>query len=229
MTVGKAERAKFSGRYSGKAAEDYEAMRRGEKWDREEEVFDRLYERIAPKRVLDCPVGTGRFIERYVRDGVSAVGVDLSDDMLAQAAKKIPAGAGIELRKVDILSKNPAALGSNYDLVVCIRFLYAIGKEGQQVLLKNFAAIGARHLLVGVRMWPQSTGFGTRLLWHVWNKRKNKPKWPFGGHKGRYIAPEAEFNRLVRDCGWEIVEKALITEDEDAFGRYFYLLRNAAA
>jgi hypothetical protein len=229
MRIWKSEHERFTARYHGRGASNYEEARQGAKWQAEEAVFDELYGRVRPLRLLDCPVGTGRFIERYVRDGVSALGVDLSDDMLAEAAKRIPPGADVRLRKGDILDPNGApALGTGYDLIVCVRFVYAVEKSRLPVLFGNFAATGARHLLVGVRMWPEETTAVERLIWRLWNPRKRRPRWPFSRSR-RYVPVEAELLRLFLEGGWSVMERREVVEKAEGFGRYFFLLRNGAA
>ena len=226
MRLGRSDRERFSGRYAGQAAEAYEEARQDAKWDAEEAIFDELYASVRPASVLDCPVGTGRFFDRYVRDGVSVLGVDLSDDMLAQAAGKIPAGAPIRLQKADALDPRQAsALGSGHDLIVCVRFVYAVPRRELPVLFRNFSATRARHLLVGVRIRPEAASLRERLLWRFWNPRKRRPRLPFGGRSSRYIQTEPEFLRLLRDNGWEMAEKRGVQEGY-GFGRYFYLFRN---
>jgi hypothetical protein len=227
MTLGQSDRKRFTDRYHGTGASAYETVRQGAKWDAEEILFDELYALVQPKKVLDCPVGTGRFIDRYVRDGAEVVGVDLSEDMLAQSARKVPPGANVHLRQGDVLdAKGSPALGSGHDLIVCIRFIYAVTRADLPVLLRNFSNTGARHLLVGVRMWPEGAGAAKRAIWRVWNRRKRRPRWPFRRGR-RYVPTERELLEFFHDGGWSVVERRALTEDEEAFSRYFFLLRRA--
>ena len=72
--------------YYGQIAKDYEKMRQSETWERENRfVMNGLH---GVKSVLDCPVGTGRFLPYYKEHGIKCVGVDISKDMLAQAERK---------------------------------------------------------------------------------------------------------------------------------------------
>ena len=225
MRILGSDRSKFSGRYSGKAAEQYEDVRHDAKWDREEQLFDEFYARVAPGTVLDCPVGTGRFFDRYVRDNIFALGVDLSDDMLAQAALKIPAGANIQLRKADVLDATRISeLGLEHDLIVCVRFVYAVARNDLPTLFRNFAATRSRYLLAGVRVRPDATGKGQRLLRIFWDDHSKRPRLPFGRRSKRYIASEEALHRLFHDTGWQIVERGVVTKEAE-LGRYFYLLR----
>jgi hypothetical protein len=228
MASGKSKKERFAARYSGEGATAYEHIRRDAKWDREEKAFDELYSLVRPKSVLDCPVGTGRFIDRYVRDGVRALGADLSPDMLAEAARKIPPGADIRLLRADILEPNvSSALGRDHDLIVCVRFVYALPRDDLTTLFRNFAATGARHLLVGVRMWAEGGGLLRPALSRIWNAEKRRPRWPLG--RRRYVPKERRLIDIFAAAGWEVVQRREITAEADAFGRYFFLLRRRSA
>ena len=72
--------------YYGQTAKDYEKTRQGGTWERENQFL--LAGLDGVKTVLDCPVGTGRFLPFYQERKIKCVGVDISQDMLAQAAKK---------------------------------------------------------------------------------------------------------------------------------------------
>ena len=218
---------RFARRYAGKGASSYERARAGDKWDAEEAAFDELYGRVRPRSVLDCPVGTGRFIDRYARDGVSALGVDLSEDMLAEAREKVPPGAHVRLLKANVLDPAHAErLGRDHDLVVCVRFVYAVEKSKLQGLFRTFSQTGAKHLLVGMRVWPEGTTWGTYFHWYVWNSAKGRPRGP--RHWRRYVSRESTFRKLIEDCGWEVVDSRSVQEP-DPVGKYFYLLRNTTA
>jgi ubiquinone/menaquinone biosynthesis C-methylase UbiE len=88
-------------KYTGSIAASYDADREGEAhwWKEDEFVRDYFLEKRVP-RLLDLPVGTGRFFPRYALVE-QVVGVDVSDDMLHEARRKLtslPPGAigGVE-------------------------------------------------------------------------------------------------------------------------------------
>lgn len=71
--------------YRGAEAAGYDAHRVGKpEWSHEQAIIDRF---VTDGPVLDCPVGTGRFLPLYRAKGLYCVGVDISPDMLAEAAK----------------------------------------------------------------------------------------------------------------------------------------------
>ena len=72
--------------YYGDHAKNYEAARENEPaWRGEHAAVARLL-RNGP--VIDCPVGTGRFVELYRSRGLDFLGVDVSDDMLRIARER---------------------------------------------------------------------------------------------------------------------------------------------
>lgn len=76
--------------YSGDMASGYDAKReQSPKWQFEQQVVeDMLSDLPAESYVLDCPVGTGRFLDYYMKKGFWVHAVDLSMDMLKQAHAK---------------------------------------------------------------------------------------------------------------------------------------------
>jgi ubiquinone/menaquinone biosynthesis C-methylase UbiE len=77
-------------KYNGKVAELYNAKRiHAPKWTEEDYLIkDMLFEIPDKSRVLDVPVGTGRFIKHWIHREFDAVGVDVSDDMLSEARRE---------------------------------------------------------------------------------------------------------------------------------------------
>ena len=73
--------------YYGQTAKDYEKTRQGGTWERENAFL--LAGLKGVKSVLDCPVGTGRFLSFYQERKIKCVGVDISKDMLAGRQKRL--------------------------------------------------------------------------------------------------------------------------------------------
>ena len=110
--------------YQDDRAESYDSRRSSEaKWQAEQTTFEDFLAMVAPTpaRILDVPVGTGRFLELYARLGHEAIGIDVSSDMLAQATLKQQQllEADITLRVGDItaLDMDPYSV----DVAVCSR------------------------------------------------------------------------------------------------------------
>src|SRR6185295_18414018 len=74
-------------KYTAEVASNYERDRQVEAHWWKEDAFIREHFRDRPAaRLLDIPVGTGRFLPHYKR-AQTVVGVDVSDDMLIEARR----------------------------------------------------------------------------------------------------------------------------------------------
>lgn len=85
-----------AGKYHGDIASGYDAKRENDpKWTIEQRLIEgMLAELPAGSEILDCPVGTGRFLHSYIANAHRFIGMDISGDMLYVAACKIdPDGA----------------------------------------------------------------------------------------------------------------------------------------
>jgi len=78
-------------KYHGAIAEGYDDKRKADpKWTIEQAIIeDMIAELPEGSEILDCPVGTGRFLECYVANKLNFIGMDISGDMLVQSALKL--------------------------------------------------------------------------------------------------------------------------------------------
>lgn len=78
-------------KYHGNVATGYDAKRdESPKWRAEQEIIEGWLSAYPEgTKVIDCPVGTGRFIPYCEGKGFKYLGIDVSTDMLDQAAQKI--------------------------------------------------------------------------------------------------------------------------------------------
>jgi len=139
-------------RYTGSRAKRYEEQRVGSaKWKREQGTVETMLARLERgAKVLDVPVGTGRFIESYKRFELRATGVDASSDMLEEARKKASA------LDCDIALEQGSIFGLDFedgcfDAVVCTRFLNWVAGEELAVAIGELARVTREHLIIGVR------------------------------------------------------------------------------
>lgn len=80
-------------KYHGAVAAGYNAKREdAPKWKVEQGIIEGMLDDLpSGSKVLDCPVGTGRFLPFYVAKGFEFIGADISGDMLIQAARRMGA------------------------------------------------------------------------------------------------------------------------------------------
>lgn len=98
--------------------------------------------------VLDVPVGTGRYGAIYATKGLSAVGVDLSPDMLAVARRRYPR---MDLREGSVFDL-PFGDG-HFTTAVCTRLLDWLPPADMRRALAELRRV-ARRLVVTVRHGP---------------------------------------------------------------------------
>ena len=138
-------------KYSGDTAKIYDVKRELQpKWQGENDIVERMLRGLpAGLRVLDIPVGTGRFIPLYERMGFSVLGLDISKDMLTQAEKKVT-GAAVELREGDIL--NIDLPDHVCDISVCVRLFRWISPEEVQTALRELQRVTRKTIIFNARI-----------------------------------------------------------------------------
>lgn len=141
-------------RYRGRIAAAYDKRRsRQSKWKAEHKSLDAFLGHIGPGRsVLDIPVGTGRFLALYAKHGLSAIGMDVSEDMLAQARAK---DGGADLRLGDAL--NIALPAASVDVAVCVRFLTWVTAGEMRQVLAELSRVARNSVIVSVRLTKRAT------------------------------------------------------------------------
>ena len=141
----------FARKYGGYTADEYECRRAGKKWDSENEAVEQLLAYIPEgSKTLDVPVGTGRLFPYFNARKFDTSGLDASADMLERArlaAEKV--GGTVQLKEGDIRSL-PYADGS-FDLVVCVRFLNLIKRDGVEIVLRELTRVSRDKMLIGIR------------------------------------------------------------------------------
>jgi len=101
--------------------------------------------------LLDVPVGTGRFFPFYKEYGFKPTGVDISDDMLSEAAGKAK-DLGIE---VELLNGSIEQLNFDEDsfvTVVCIRILNWVDFHALCRIFSELSRVASDNIVVGIRV-----------------------------------------------------------------------------
>lgn len=139
-------------KYTGEVATGYDAKRvQSAKWVVEQRIIeDMLSDLPRGTRVLDIPVGTGRFLECYARHGFNVVGADISADMIDVASTKITAGQSIQFGIGDITNLNSVP-DKTFDVAVAVRVTRWLGDEGTVRALKELQRVAKNRIVFTAR------------------------------------------------------------------------------
>ncbi|CAK0763339.1 hypothetical protein CCP3SC5AM1_330017 [Gammaproteobacteria bacterium] len=113
-------------KYGVDEATRYEEERRKESiWWQEEAFIASYFAKNKPRIILDAPVGTGRFLERYI-DAREVIGIDISEEMLKESLRKLvdPRLNSVKLMRGDIFKLDFP--DNAFDLTICWRFTHLI-------------------------------------------------------------------------------------------------------
>lgn len=155
-------------KYRGKTASGYDAKRRIQRrWELENEHVAALM-RGATGSVLDAPCGTGRFLPLWRELGLIAEGVDVSAEMLTQAAAKMGARSGTSetilnmeaeisvglklLLRIGSLDDYSLNQGRKFDSVVCVRFLDLIDEDAMRRVVTRLCAVARKRIVITIRL-----------------------------------------------------------------------------
>ena len=147
---------------SDQVAEDYDfhrfstperQKRNARKWAAIRKALSRT---TGVRTILDLPCGTGRFTGALAREGFEIVGSDISLEMLRKAASVTAAeiAAGQRLTVRGYLQANAEALplrSDSLDCVVCIRFMMHVDPATRVRMLREFARVSRRWVIVDYR------------------------------------------------------------------------------
>jgi ubiquinone/menaquinone biosynthesis C-methylase UbiE len=138
--------------YKGDVAQNYEQGRsHTQKWQDEQNTVAEILRQLPEGlKLIDAPVGTGRFFEVYAERQLNVEGVDVSSDMLAEAAKQQAAQrVSLVLKQGDIFKLGYA--DGAFDVALCIRFFNLVNEPAMARAMRELARVSNRYLIVGVR------------------------------------------------------------------------------
>lgn len=139
-------------KYRGQKAATYELVRRKQaRWHWEEEHVSRMLRALRPSSVLDCPVGTGRFLPLYGALAAHVLGLDASEEMLALARAKKRRHAGRHQLEIGDAASTGCDDG-RYDVVVCVRFLDLIDEEAMRAVMRELCRVARRAVVLTIRL-----------------------------------------------------------------------------
>lgn len=177
--------------YVGGVAASYDEDRRRQvKWQLEGKLLaETLADLDAGAHVLDVPVGTGRFLPLYTAQGLRVTGLDVSADMLHQAALKTDHAFGddVALALGNVLELDLA--DGSVDVAVCIRLLNMIEPEEMHRALQELQRVARRRVILTLRVGgepgkltrPQLVADVVAALQPGWALTSDRPV-----HKDRY-------------------------------------------
>jgi ubiquinone/menaquinone biosynthesis C-methylase UbiE len=130
--------------YFGEKASRYDEGRETEeKWQREHAA---VRDFLAQGTVLDIPVGTGRFLSLYREMGLTFKGMDVSEEMMAQAWAKDPAA---DISFGDIM-RIPLP-DRSVDIAVCIRLLTLIDTPDMVAAMKELGRVARSRIILSIK------------------------------------------------------------------------------
>lgn len=196
--------------YSGDRATGYDDRRsKSSRWKAEIAAFEAMLSNAKATRVLDCPFGTGRWIPQYAEQNLSALGIDLSAGMLAEAEAKIrgypEATQGrFTLKEQSIFDLSPADFPAQPDLLVCVRFLNWISEPEVEQVIALLSAFDAKQMILGASVVPKNAGTLARLWYRTSLKLINlrHPDRPV-----QYVHDENWFLSLLNAHGWRVSDQ----------------------
>lgn len=216
--------------YSGEGASGYDARRsKSGRWRRETSAMRDFLSRISPGTVLDCPFGTGRWVELFGQNCKTVFGVDLSADMLKEASAVVEAfrhqsASDFDLRVGSIFDLDPADFEPAPDLVSCIRFVNWVDFKDTERAIARLSAFGSKHFILGASVVPQGASalstFVRRLALGMVNRKS-------ADGRLQYVHDEADLLACLTAHGWALREKRLVFKKASRVN-YFYLLERAS-
>jgi SAM-dependent methyltransferase len=139
-------------RYKGSVATDYVKRRENTpQWKMETKHVGTFVSRFAARRVLDLPVGTGRFMDLFAKYNNSVIGLDSSQEMvnLARQQAELFGTKIICLETADALHLDHERY--NADFAVCIRFMNWLDNRHACIALGNICRAVTDAIIVGIR------------------------------------------------------------------------------
>ena len=221
------EKLILKNQYEGGRAINYDnAREQSSRHKAEEAIIGDYIMQVQPKQILDCPCGTMRWIDIYAASGASVLGVDLSEDMIAQAKMKViekELNEKISFLQGNIIN-NATVLENDklFDMVLCVRFLNWIPTENALEVITSLSKYSNSFFLVGCTVLPQKWSLLDKIKakYILYKDNKNRIK---NNSAKRYVHNEKKFEQFLKTIDYNVVEKKITMKNKDA-ENYLYLL-----
>lgn len=99
----------------------------------------------APKTILDCPTGTGRFAIPLQQEGYLVTGGDYSTEMLGEAHRQRSA-QGPRFFRGDI--RQLPFPDQSFDVVICVRLFHLIQPEDRVIAMRELRRVAREKIVV---------------------------------------------------------------------------------
>lgn len=186
------------------------ARRNRRKWAAIERALDRTR---GVSRVLDLPCGTARFTGALADRGYRVVASDISAEMLSVARKSATESPGV-IGYVQSDAEHLPFASRAFDCVVCIRFMLHVDRVARHAILREFARVSRRWVVVDYRHRHGSS--------HLWWRIRFALGWTKDPRPNRVSRIELEHE--LRAAGLSIVEVYAV---ERAFSDKWVVLAQA--
>jgi len=215
----------LAGKYLGDTAANYHEGRANTPRRRAElEAIDAFLTRIDPSTLLDVPCGTGSLFDAYLRHSpTSVLGIDVSEDMIAEAAAtEAGASDAVSLRVGSAFDRALLDSLGRFDLVCCIRFLNWIDRAEADAVIRSLKPLAARWMIIGVTLEPTDLGVvaKARGRFDVARRDRHDRK---RGRVSPKVHPEQWFRDLVGELGLDILDSRTTFTDTGRENRLFLL------
>lgn len=146
-----AETAHAEVKYRGETAANYDAKRVGTaKWQTENRIIDAMLSAYpSGTYVLDVPTGTGRLIPAYEERGFNVLGLDINEDMLKEARKKITTDR-VRVRVGTIIAIDRPS--KSVDIALAIRLLNWLDPEDVQKAIRELQRVARKAVIFTCRV-----------------------------------------------------------------------------
>lgn len=214
--------------YEADLAASYERDRAGAQWQKEQEAVAELLTEAgvdAASTVLDAPVGTGRFLLLYGKIGCRVVGIDLSQDMLARARKRLVDYPGLHAKLLRCDLTQLELHDASADLAVCVLFMNIVNLSVARSALTELARVAAGRVVVGVRFHqPLYVLADSRWAAHLGGLARRAKRWSRGLVSEAKAKPhrEKDIAGLFSQLRLEVSASRLINRAADGAPYYIY-------
>lgn len=193
-------------KYDQQVAQSYDQDRMNEEhWRREDELVRAFTARATLGRLLDLPVGTGRFLEHYA-SALTVTGVDISEAMLDQARMKAKelGLAACNLETGDAFALEYA--DDAFDSVICFRLVHLLPADTLPRFFAEMSRVTSGTLLLQIYAAPAPTGLDAlrKLLRPVKRLLGLNRQRPWSGIQS-YLHRRDDMLRMARDQGLTLV------------------------